>query len=625
MSLSLHRLLESLLDAFDPGAVLPHYKPSVVGFLVPAPHKESWSLRLDDDGVALLPGLAEAEIVVQAPLDVFERGLTPGQPWDIWTGTNIVGYGSPGDSALLSRVLGAFHIAIDGRRVDVRQPRAAAYFAMPLRHPAGENVFGMRRAAPAPLPDYDPDRLPGLVADDHPGWVAAYDYAWETAFANLRQPAPESGFVSNFIDTAFNECTFLWDSCFMTMFGRYGTHVFPFIGTLDNFYVKQHPDGFICREINTDTGEDRFTPHDARSTGPNVFAWAEWLHYQFTGDRARLETVFPVLVAYHHWLRDWRTWPGGGLWTSGLGSGMDNQSRVPDSQWHHRHHTWVDATMQQALNCRLLGQIGAIVGQTAYNAGLEAEYRALEAFVNARLWNEATGFYHDVGPDGAPSPVKTVGAYWGLLAGIVPDDRARRLIAHLDDPATFRRPHRVPSQSADSPGYRNDGGYWLGGVWSPTNYMVLHGLLAHGAPELAHAIACEHVDRVARVFAETGTLWENYAPEFPGPSRPAKPNFVGWTGLSAIGIPIEFAIGLRRESDGALAWDIRLAERHGVVRYPLRSGQQADLLCERRAGPDEPPRLRVRTPERLTLRAQWAGGAGAWDLDPGEHTLAPGG
>ena len=624
MSSPLHRLLENLLAAFDPAAVPPHYKASVLGFMVPPPHKESWSLRLAEGGAALLPGLADAEIVIQAPLDVFERGLTPGQPWDVWGSTHIVGFGSPGDGALLSRVLGAFHIIVPDRRADIRRSTTAEVFAMPLRHPAGENIFGMRRAAPAPLPAYDPDRLPRLVADEHPGWVAAYDYAWVTAFAHLRQPVPEFGFVASYIDTAFNECTFLWDSCFMTIFGRYGHHVFPFIGTLDNFYARQHPDGFICREISTQTGADRFTPHDARSTGPNVFAWAEWLQYQFSGDRDRLEAVFPVLVAYHRWLGDWRTWPGGGLWTSGLGSGMDNQSRVPDSQWHHRHHTWVDATMQQALNCRLLVRIGEIVGQTAYHAGLEAEFQALEDFVNARMWNEASGFYHDIAPDGKPSPVKTVGAYWGLLAGIVPGDRARRLIAHLTDPATFCRPHRVPSQSADSPGYRPDGGYWLGGVWSPTNYMVLHGLLAHGALDLAHAIACEHVEHVARVFEETGTLWENYAPEFPGPSRPAKPNFVGWTGLSAIGVPIEFAIGLRREDDGALLWDIRLAERHGVVRYPLRSGQMADLICERRARPDAPPRLTVRVPERLTLRVRWSGGAHAWDLNPGEHALAPG-
>jgi hypothetical protein len=98
--------------------------------------------------------------------------------------------------------------------------------------------------------------------------------AWRLAFANI---ARGSGFIANFIDTAFNDCTFMWDSCFMMMFGRYGRGAFRFMGTLDNFYARQHADGFICREINTYDGRDMFTPLDPRSTGPNMMAWTEWV------------------------------------------------------------------------------------------------------------------------------------------------------------------------------------------------------------------------------------------------------------------------------------------------------------------------------------------------------------
>ena len=76
------------------------------------------------------------------------------------------------------------------------------------------------------------------------------------------------------IDPAFNDCVFMWDSCFMTLFGRYGARAFPFVRTLDNFYAKQHVDGFICREIGRALGDDRFPRFDPSSTGPNVMAWA---------------------------------------------------------------------------------------------------------------------------------------------------------------------------------------------------------------------------------------------------------------------------------------------------------------------------------------------------------------
>ncbi len=496
----------------------------------------------------------------------------------------------------------------------------------PARYPAGENPFRGRSTAPAPLPAYDADRLPALVADNHPLWVALFDRAWQIAFSNLRQPEPQSGFVASFIDTAFNDNTFMWDSCFMTMFGRYARRLFDFMGTLDNFYAKQHADGFMCREINTFTGRDVFTPQDPSSTGPPIMAWTEWAHYTLSGDLARLRDAFPALVAYHLWWRDWRTWPDGSYFTTGWGSGMDNQTRVPDSQHHHRHYTWVDATMQQALNARTLIQIGQALGRDEFEADLAAEFERLAVLVNEKLWDEASGFYTDRAPDGTLSPVKSIGAYWGLLAGVVPDDRAAQLIAHLSDPAQFNRPHRVPSQPADSLGYDAEtGAYWRGGVWSPTNMMILRALTGRGEDALAYDIARNHVHNVAQVFEQTGTLWENYAPERPAPGQPARPDFVGWTGLSAIAIPLEYLIGLRPDAGGeSLLWDVRLVERHGTRRYPLGAAT-LDLLCDAR--PDElaPPRLTVSADRPFTLRVRWAGGAQTWAITPGEHVLSAGG
>ena len=47
------------------------------------------------------------------------------------------------------------------------------------------------------------------------------------------------------------------------------------------------------------------------STGPNVLAWAEWEYWMNFGDRVRLGRVYPVLLAYHEWMRRFRTWPDG--------------------------------------------------------------------------------------------------------------------------------------------------------------------------------------------------------------------------------------------------------------------------------------------------------------------------
>lgn len=123
----------------------------------------------------------------------------------------------------------------------------------------------------------------------HDDEIAAYYKAWEIAFRNLGKPTKESGFVSPYIDAAFNGHIFMWDSCFMLMFGKYGDSVHCFQKTLDNFYCKQHKDGFICREINELDGVDRFYRHDPTSTGPEIMPWCEWQYYKNYGDKERLQ------------------------------------------------------------------------------------------------------------------------------------------------------------------------------------------------------------------------------------------------------------------------------------------------------------------------------------------------
>ena len=57
-----------------------------------------------------------------------------------------------------------------------------------------------------PLPKYDDKKslLPRPVWDNHDDVIRCYDKAWQLAFGNLRKANSEAGFVSDFIDTAFN-------------------------------------------------------------------------------------------------------------------------------------------------------------------------------------------------------------------------------------------------------------------------------------------------------------------------------------------------------------------------------------------------------------------------------------
>jgi hypothetical protein len=620
----LREVIGQALPRFRPGHASAPANTFVFGIITP--DEPSFSLTVGREGASLQDGVRHAEYLLHGDAATLTCLFTPDAPGRAEAVSRLAMRPDyPFNDFLLSILLNALDLSIDGLGHVAR--RYDGPFPFPPRWPAPENSFRNQAYTPAPLPEYDPDALPALVADGHPRWVAMYDWAWQRAFHNLRQPEPGSGFIARFIDPAFNANTFLWDTCFMALFMRYAPHTGIATGSLDNFYARQHDDGFICREISTYTGRDMFAPQDPRSTGPNILAWTESLLAQGERSMDRWRAVFPVLVAYHRWWALWRAHPDGGMWTSGWGSGMDNQTRVPASEYHHRGYTWADACMQQALSCHHLLRMGERIGRDEFQAELQAEYNRLRTLINGRLWDEASGFYYDRAPDGTLSTTKSIGAYWGLPGDVVPPERAARLIAHLTNPGTFGRPHPVPTISHDSPDYNPHGGYWQGGVWSPTNYMVLQGLHERGQHALAHDIALRHLDMLAQVFAETGTVYENYAPERAARGAPSGKDFVGWTGLSAIAVPIEFAIGLRREGDDAIGWDVRLRERHGVLRYPLGSGLTADLICDAWHDGGPAPELHIRAPHDLRIRIFWhthiydvALGAGRWTVSLGDGT-----
>ena len=156
------------------------------------------------------------------------------------------------------------------------------------------------------------------------------------------------------------------------------------------------------------------------------------------------------------------------------------------------------------------------------------------------------------------------------------------------------------------------------GVWAPTNYMVQSGLCRAGHRELAHEIALTHLSHVVQVFEQTGTIWENYAPESASPGNPAKRDFVGWSGLPPIAGLFEHIFGLEPEAPAArLTWHVRLLEGHGVRRYPFGPGGLLDLECARRSSPDERPLIRATSTIPLELDVRWEGGS--------ERMVLPGG
>ncbi len=499
-------------------------------------------------------------------------------------------------AAILSSCIATAYSQSCGNDEKYHIPYKNTYVKEPL---TAENVYRTMKPIVTTPGTWEEARgiLPSPVWAGHDDEIDMYWRAWEIACGNILPPQEGSGFVSSYIDTAYNGNIFMWDSSFILMFARYGARFFPFQNTLDNFYAKQHPDGFICREIKAD-GADCFERYDPTSTGPNLMPWCEMVYYHQFGDMERLHRIFPVLCAYYKWLRLNHTWQNGTYWSSGWGTGMDNMPRVPDGYspiYSHGHMTWLDTNLQQLFTANLLLEMGFYIERWQEIEDFEDEAKMLKKYIHDNLWNEETGFLHDQYADGSLCPTKGISAFWVLHTPEVMDgDRMNRLVSHLSDTATFARTHMIPSLSADNPKYKENGRYWQGGVWPGTNYMVLNGLVKNGYNKLARDIAKNHYNNVLDVYKKTGTFYEYYAPESTDPGFMARDEFVGWCGLPPIAEFIEYILGIRGDYiANEIVWDMSLLDEHGIDRYPFGPDGNISLRAAKRARSTDEPRLTI--------------------------------
>jgi hypothetical protein len=504
--------------------------------------------------------------------------------------------------------------------------------------------FAKKQYSPTPLPEFATAReqLPSPIYEANPLWIETYWKAWELAFRNFHQPPPGSGFVSNFIDAAFNENIFLWDSCFMTMFCNYGDPLVPGISTLDNFYSKQHEDGEICREIVRATGVD-FDPwinHEqkplfSRWGWPDeqrkkdtdspvnyqgrplpepppkltldaldhpILAWAELESYRVTGNRERLAMVWEPLVHYYLALEQYLR-QGNGVYMTDWAS-MDNSMR----NGHLRGGgTAVDTSAEMVLFARQLSEIAEILGKHDEAELFARDADALADSINRQMWDPGREFYFDLKLEGERVPVKSVAAFWTLLAKVASPAQARVLVDELANPATFGRLNVVPTLAANQPGYNPAGGYWRGSVWAPTETMVIRGLETYGYQDRARELALAHLDLVAQVFKNTGTIWENYAPDAVAPGKPSKGGLVGWSGIAPILYLLEYAIGLKPDAaHNVLVWDLRSETRTGCERYRF-NGHVASLIAKPMGGEHGKVTVSVESDGAFTLRLRFQG------------------
>ncbi len=407
-----------------------------------------------------------------------------------------------------------------------------------------------------------------------------YTKALEITKAKVRGGDSEPFFKKPFVDAAFSDNIFLWDTCFIVCFAKYHLDELPVYQALDNFYDRMEDDGYICREYRIN-GRPLWSKEHPVSINPPLLAWAETEIYSVKKDTERLKKAYPILKKNFEFHVKKYQGDDKLFWGDTLGMGMDNIPRFPrnwttdegNGMTHHElgeklgkmsgstgeerlnrfiadyvetlQGVWndegrlVDFSAQMAMFAMQLKFIAEEIGETEDIDGYEAFHAEVKNAINSLCWNEEDAFYYDLGY-GEQIKRKHIGMYWTLLGQLVPENKMDGFLAHLTNPDEFYRKTPLPALSADDPDYVGWGDYWLGGVWAPTSYMVLKGLTANGKDDLAKDLAEKTYASIAEVFEATDTFWENYAPDLISYGMPAKKDFCGWTGLVPIAIYHEY-------------------------------------------------------------------------------------
>ena len=142
--------------------------------------------------------------------------------------------------------------------------------------------------------------------------------------------------------------------------------------------------------------------------------------------------------------------------------------------------------------------------------------------------------------------------------------------------------------------------------------MVISGLWERGYRKEAMEIACNHYDNVFKVWQDTGTFWEYYAPEEVAPGFMARKDFVGWTGLPPIAVFIEYILGIKSDySENKVEWDVHNIEAHGIERYPFGPEGVVTLKAAGRKSASDKPSITVTTNVPFDLTVMWGDGQSA--------------
>jgi glycogen debranching enzyme len=363
-----------------------------------------------------------------------------------------------------------------------------------------------------------------------------------------------------------------WDSCFHAIVL---SHLDPVRAEseLTSLLANQWPDGLIShvtfwqREVYEERLADYSiayrTPYLSDCMQPPLLAEAVAAVAARGRGEAFLREVLPDVRRYFDWLRDVRDPDRDGLIAviQADETGLDESPKFDaylgvtgderpdyDAAWHRVADPYAEVGRDPARmfaldrfidedvmvntiyaeNQRVLGDLLAVIGDAAGAADFhDRAIRTRDALVE-KCWDPEAGLFWDLtGLAERPLRTSTFTSLFPLVLPDLPEPMAARLIAQLEDPATYGTTYPVPSCSRSEPAFRPGAVgrhlLWRGATWINVNWYLCRGLRRHGRADLARRIE----DSTATMIERSG--FREYYDTFTGSGHGA-PDF-GWSAL----------------------------------------------------------------------------------------------
>lgn len=246
-------------------------------------------------------------------------------------------------------------------------------------------------------------------------------------------------------------------------------------------------------------------------------------HYKLTRSLDLVQQCFEPLARQIGWFETYRKAEGEGFYyldilTRSWESGVDEGVRFDDIP--SGPFACVDATSHVCMLYGLASRWACLLGEDSRY--FERRHQELTAFVQNELFDEETGFFHDIWAVGEPHVRRlTFEGMWPVVVGAASSDQASRVIdENLLNTERFLTPHPISSVAVSDPSFELR--LWRGPAWNSMTYWAARGCMAYGRDDAAVRILEAALDSSARQFELTGTIWEFYHPHGGDPTEVAR-------------------------------------------------------------------------------------------------------